>query len=331
MPGVTPDPERTFNRGYTEYFTKGREKKILSPHTPKSLGKRIGIVVSVEGNRFCIEGNEKLTGGDGIFFFKHDGSGCGTRINRVDESFIYPLSMDGIHEGTVIFRNNDASFEKAIESAQSQRRITADMLFRDTAGGYELVMTDTDGISVSENVTYVKEKSLKAQDQNVQIEKQLAKLGNTIFASGDVSIEFEDNWFVPVSLLNELRRSCTEKLETERLRSYIRPESIFNKTDIQYPYTEIDYTWNVSNSLARKFYERHGVSIIGDSFETGIHTGNEALMTTKMCLKYENGLCSKYGGNASGYTEPFILSDGVHRFKINFDCSRCVMIIRLYY
>jgi putative protease len=67
--------------------------------------------------------------------------------------------------------------------------------------------------------------------------------------------------------------------------------------------------------------------VIKDSFEAGVSRGDEALMTTKMCLKYENGLCLKYGGNNPGYAEPFILNDGVRRFKVTFDCSRCVMII----
>jgi len=330
VPGFTSDPERTFNRGYTEYFTKGRSDKVLSPHTPKSLGKRIGIVTSIENSCFRTDSNEKLNAGDGIFFFKQDYTECGTRINRSDENFIYPLSMDGIHKEIEVFRNSDAAFEKEVDTAKSERRITVDILFRDTAGGFEVVMADSDGISVSENVTHVKEKSLKAHDQYGQIKKQLAKLGNTIFAAGDVIIELEDNWFVPVSLLNEMRRNCAEKLEAERLRSYIRPENLFNKTDIQYPYSEIDYSWNVSNSPARKFYERHGVSIINDSYETGVYTGNEVLMTTKMCLKFENGLCPKYGGKNSGYTEPFILNDGRNRFMVTFDCSGCVMNIRLY-
>lgn len=330
VPGFTPDPERTFNRGYTEYFTTGRSAEIRSPHTPKSLGKRIGVVTSVENSRFRIDSTEKLNAGDGIFFFKQDYTESGTRINRSDENYIYPLSMDGIHKGTEVFRNSDAAFEKEVDASKSERRITADILFRDIAGGFELVMTDTDGVSASEIIAHVKEKSLKAYEQGGQIEKQLAKLGNTIFAAGDLRIELEDNWFVPVSILNEIRRSCAEKLAAQRLRSYIRPESLYNKTDVQYPYSEIDYSWNVSNSLARKFYERHGVSIIKDSFETGVHTGTEVLMTTKMCLKYENGLCPEYGGKNSEYTGPFILSNGVQRFKVTFDCSRCMMNIRLF-
>lgn len=330
VPGFTPDPERTFNRGYSQYFAKGRSEKVLSPHTPKSFGKRIGVVTSVGNSRFRTDGIQRLNAGDGIFFFKQDNTECGTRINRSDENFVYPLSMDGIRKGTEVFRNSDAVFEKVLAAAKSERHITADMLFRDNGDGFELVMTDCDGNSALQKAACKKEILEKETDQAQQIKKHLGRLGNTIFAAGNVTVEFSDNWFVPVSLLNEARRLCAEKLETERIRNYIRPESLFNKTDIKYPFTEIDYSWNVSNSLARKFYERHGVSIINDSYETGVRTGNEVLMTTKMCLKFENGLCPKYGGKKSGYKEPFILNDGRNRFMVTFDCSGCFMNIRLY-
>lgn len=326
-PGFVPDPERTFNRGYTAYFTTGRTVKTLSPATPKSLGKLIGTVKQVEGNRFRIDSSHRLVAGDGIFFFKQDGGECGTRINRSDETYVYPLSMDGLYKGAEIFRNSDIAFEKGVDSAKSDRRITADIFISDTDEGFKLVMTDCDGNYAVHEVIHKKEVSLREENQTQPVEKQLRKLGSTIFTAGTVKTDFNDNWFIPVSIINEARRICSDKLEAERNRNYIRPESNFNKTDIQYPYTEIDYRWNVSNSLARKFYERHGVSVIKDSFEAGVSRGDEALMTTKMCLKYENGLCLKYGGNNPGYAEPFILNDGVRRFKVTFDCSRCVMII----
>lgn len=328
VPGFTPDPERTFNRGFTTYFTDGRSCKVLSPDTPKSLGKRMGKVVAVEENRFRIDSPEPLNGGDGIFFFKRDGSECGVRVNRSEDGYIYPLSMDGICEGVEIFRNSDAAFEKIIESAKCERRLTADIVFRDTDDGFELIMTDCDGNSVSERITCNKEKSVKGSDPASQVEKQLRKLGNTIFTAGSVEIDFGENWFIPVSLVNEMRRVCAEKLEAERNCRYRPAQSTFNKNDTRYPYDMIDYRWNVSNSLARRFYERHGVSVIRDSFETGAHDGTEALMTTRMCLKYETGLCRKYGGKASGFTEPFTLDDGINRYCLSFDCAACFMIVK---
>ncbi len=327
--GFTPDTERTFNRGYTPYFIKGRSGRLLSPDTPKSLGKRIGTVTRAEGNRFTTDGPEKLNSGDGIFFLKKDGTECGVRINRVDDRYIYPLSMDDIYQGAEIFRNHDALFEKRLDGAVSERRIEADIIFRDTENGFEFVMSDSDGNSTSASITCDKEEARRETTSVEQIAKQITRLGNTIFAAGKVSVDLSSDWFIPVSSLNDLRRKCAEKLETARAGNYKKSVFPFKKSDIKYPCDNIDYRWNVSNSLARRFYERHGVASIADSFETGVRSGNEALMTTKMCLKYESGLCPKHGGRISSYKEPFILNDGVRKFDVTFDCSSCMMVIRL--
>lgn len=328
-PGFIPDPERTFSRGYTPYFVNGRDGRLLSPDTPKSIGKRIGTVTRIEGNRFATDSAEQLNSGDGLFFLKKDGTECGVRINRADDRYIYPLSIDDIYTGVEIFRNHDALFEKKLESAVSERRIEADIIFRERENGFEMIMTDSDGNSSTEHMICDKEKPLDEGTSPSQIAKQISKLGNTIFSAAKVSVDLKSDWFIPVSSLNDLRRKCAERLYTVRSGNYKRPHFVFKKSNIKYPCDNIDYRWNVSNSLARSFYERHGVAVIADSFETGVRAGDEALMTTKMCLKYESGLCPKHGGISSSYKEPFILDDGVRRFDVTFECSSCMMVIRL--
>ena len=90
-----------------------------------------------------------------------------------------------------------------------------------------------------------------------------------------------------------------------------------------YPYPEekLDYTGNVMNSLAAAFYKRHGVKEIGMAAENGADLAGKALMTTKFCLRRRLGLCKK--GKA---VEPLFLEDGEgRRFRLEFDCARCVM------
>jgi len=45
----TPDPERSFSRGFTSYFVEHRNL-MASMDTPKSVGKRIGTVSNVDGH-----------------------------------------------------------------------------------------------------------------------------------------------------------------------------------------------------------------------------------------------------------------------------------------
>jgi putative protease len=50
-------------------------------------------------------------------------------------------------------------------------------------------------------------------------------------------------------------------------------------------------------------------------------------MTTAMCLKYELALCAKYQSGDKNLKEPFYLTNGRDRFRVEFDCSACLMKI----
>lgn len=50
------------------------------------------------------------------------------------------------------------------------------------------------------------EKEPARRDQAENIRTQLSKLGNTPFEAVEVTVAMSDNWFVPSSLLAEMRR-----------------------------------------------------------------------------------------------------------------------------
>ena len=64
----TPDPERTFNRGYTDYFLRGRQP-MASFATQKSIGKPVGVVSTVGRFTLTVDSKETFVNGDGLCFF----------------------------------------------------------------------------------------------------------------------------------------------------------------------------------------------------------------------------------------------------------------------
>jgi len=123
-----------------------------------------------------------------------------------------------------------------------------------------------------------------------------------------------------------MRRKALEELEAMRIQNYKREVQGPLNGAVVYPYKEIDYRWNVSNKMSEHFYRKHGVEYIKPAFEIKSF-GDENLMTTKMCLRYENDLCKKTCSNRD-FVEPFILSDGINYFTVSFDCDNCCMIIK---
>ena len=67
-----PDLEKTFNRGFTDYFLRQRQT-MASFATQKSLGKRLGKVKSVGNGSITLNTREPLTSGDGLCFFNSQG------------------------------------------------------------------------------------------------------------------------------------------------------------------------------------------------------------------------------------------------------------------
>ncbi len=326
-PGFTPDPYRTFNRGYTGYFIKGRTGTISSPDTPKSLGMKLGTVTETGNSWFKLDSTEKISNGDGLAFFDKERNLSGVNVNSVENDRIFPAAMNGISKGTVVYRNHDAAFEKTLSADRTVRKIGVEMELSETGEGFILSVTDEDSFSVTADIISEKEISKTDKDAAEAIKTQLAKLGGTIFSADQIRIKLNQNYFLPVAVLNDLRRRAVEKLVSARTEGYKNLRSEIKKTDIPYPCKSIDFRHNVSNSLAETFYRRHGVEHIEKSFETSDIRITGPLMTTKLCLKYENGLCPKQNSNSRRFTEPFYLVDNSVKYRVEFDCRNCMMLI----
>ncbi len=322
-----PDPARTFNRGFTEYFLEGRKESVRSSATPKSSGEYLGRVLKTEKNRFFLNTEKQISAGDGLFFFTKTGETRGIQVNRTEKGFIYPLSANGIFPGAELFRNRDAAFEKILSSAKIQRKIPADMEFLETEKGFLLSMK-ADGLSVSAAAKIQAEKSYDPEKNSGIIKKHLSKTGDSLFMPGTVTVKTDK--FLPVSFINSMRRECTEKLEQILAERRMPAEKPVIRADVPFPEKEGDFTWNISNSMAEKFYRRRGVQKTVPAFELSVGKQESVVMETKMCLRYETGKCPKYQkqGKAESADEYYILSDGQNRFRAEFNCRDCIMTIR---
>lgn len=59
--------------------------------------------------------------------------------------------------------------------------------------------------------------------------------------------------FVPVSVLNELRREAFQRLDIERLEHYRRRQRLPEDPNVRFPKTVLEGDENVVNSLAERF------------------------------------------------------------------------------
>ncbi|MFN8116589.1 MAG: U32 family peptidase [Bacteroidia bacterium] len=325
-----PEMDRSFNRGYTDYFVNKRKEKIGSWESPKSQGQLIGKLIETKANGYVIENYEKLNNGDGLYFINDEGVADGMQINIIVNDIVVPNTFRPIKPGTIIYRNSDAEFNRLVERNDSAiRKIGVKLQFTETKDGFELLAIDEDGHqSIS---SFVAEKELAKNEESTipNIKKNLLKTGNTPFIVDDIQVEFSQNWFLPISKINEIRRIVLEQLMDTRIKDYHREEFQIQKTDHPYPVTQLDFTYNVSNHMAREFYKRHGVTEIEKAFELQWDPGKSRVMTTKYCVKYELGKCARFQRDTMGekVVEPLTLKHGENEYKLKFNCKPCEMEI----
>ena len=321
---------RSFNRGYTDYFVNKRLKKIGSWESPKSKGQIIGKVLELKNGKILIENADKLNNGDGLYFINEDNEADGVQVNTVDNGWVIPNNYKNIPVGTLISRNSDANFNKQVEKDNSAiRKIGVTLKFEETQYGFELTATDEDGHISTQEIKVTKELANKEGALKANLEKNLVKAGNTPFIIDDIIIKLKENWFLPISKINEIRRVVLDNLIDIRIDEYDRDEQVIVKTDHPFPEKTLDFTYNVSNKLARKFYKRHGVEEIEKAFELQWEPGKARVMTTKYCVKYELGKCGRYQRDTMGekLKEPLTLTHGENEYKLKFNCKPCEMEI----
>lgn len=348
----TPDLNKTFNRGYTNYFVQGRQPNIFSPNTPKALGEFVGKVKELRRDSFNVASTANFANGDGLCFINSETKALeGFRVNRAVGNRLFPYKMpNGLQPGMGLYRNQDQAFEKELSGNSAKRLIAITMTFGLTENGYslEIKLVDELETKLSAKATINFEHQAAQKPQRENIIKQLSKLGNTIYNCENIEIVDEaDQYFIPSSILAELRRDAieqfasldlakaigkhnlsTEKNESDKVNSanfsYINPKN----------YERYPYLYNIANKEACSFYVQQGMEKPQAAFEcTDVEDlkkkQTEALvMQCRHCIRYSLGYCVVNGGKKPTWKEPLFLELGDRkRFRLEFDCRHCQMNI----
>ena len=362
-----PKVEKSFNRGFTDYFITDRQADIIQPDTPKSIGEKIGQISKVGKNYFEIVNDFEIAGrarndkktsggarhcvlnliqylpqspkinnGDGLCFINSDGELEGFRVNRVENGMIFPATMPEITVGTTLFRNFDFEFDKTLKQKTSERKIALDILFSETETGFYIRLTDEENISLELSFPHEKQLAKNSETARENIKTQLSKLGNTIYEARTVEIDTKEAYFFPNSLLNEWRRQAVEKISELRVTSY--KLRVTEKNRIA-PSRVLTYLGNVTNKKAEAFYKKHGVEQIEPGFELQAQA-DVPLMFCKHCVKFTLGCCPKKPKDILNLTsfgnlldldspkEPLFLKNKNRNFELIFDCAKCEMWVK---
>ena len=226
-----------FNRGYsTGYFYKDR-KDIMNKSFASHLGKNLG-----EFNGKELKLKEKIILGDGITFLSKDYEKIGgTYINKIDTRFERSKREANIGETLIlrdipketkyIYRNYSKEISDLIESKMktTDKKHVIDIEFKGKIGERAKVIVSTlnnrfELIKVSlESEGIIEKAKNKGTSQDV-ISEKLLEIGDTTFVGFIKNIEIDENIFLPISTLKQLKRDAVKLLLEKLILSY-RKES----------------------------------------------------------------------------------------------------------
>ena len=320
-----PNPEKSFNRGFTDYFLEKR-KDCFNFVSPKSKGEYLGKIIEVKKDCFVIKTDKEVHAQDGLVV---GSDGC--LVNKVTPTgkvptptlhrrdgvmlVIYPNKKIKLKVGDEVYRNLDVEFEKLL-SQPVKRQIG--VLVEAISSDNKILLSLTDENNISIILPLEGEPAKNPEKMKETFVKQFSKTGESDFYIEDIKIVAELP-FLPISAINQLRRQAFELLMQERLKQY--------KRDIQKPlnYTpyykkEVDYRANVFNNEAKEFYSKCGCNVLEPAMEEKLPEHPIELMRTKHCIKYALNMCKS--------PQKLVLEDEHGKtYPLIFDCKNCEMVV----
>ena len=215
---------KLFNRGYSKGYFYDNDKTIMNRDYSYNMGEKIGEVVGKS-----IKLDEDVVSGDGITFVSKDYKNLGgTYINKIaykNEKLVLTFP-----EGTkYIFRNYNKRLNDEISKKIKNTDKKLEINFDFTAKLNEKLilktyLEDENGnriLNLEEISETLTQKAQKRAISEEDIKEKLTEIGDSEFTVKNIKIDIDENIFIPLSELKNLKRNAVEKFR-EKILSYFR-------------------------------------------------------------------------------------------------------------
>lgn len=233
-----------FNRDFTTaYLERHPGKEMMSSRRPNNRGLLVGRVTeySREKNRVTLKLSDSLSLGDQVDFWVKVGGRITADIvdlkNKQGKNVDYAEAGDEVTfpvKGNVrihdrVFKVYDQKLMKYAkeftQEGNSSRRVPVYMQVNAAVKEpLTLMVSDYEGHSAMASTEFIGQRAQKRPLTYETLNKQLSRLGTTVFELKELNAEIEENVMIPISELNEVRRTAIAALEDARLADYKRPE-----------------------------------------------------------------------------------------------------------
>ncbi|WPC06124.1 U32 family peptidase [Pseudomonas benzenivorans] len=343
----TPDPDKTFHRGSTDYFVSERKIDIGAFDSPTFTGLAVGHVEKVAKRDLIAVTDTPLSNGDGLnVLVKREVVGFRANVAELKEAFEedgekryryrvepneMPAALARLRPLHPLSRNLDHNWQQALLKTSAERRVAVRWQVRVDAAQLSLTVTSEEGVQAEAKLPGPFAAAKDAEQAREQLVDGLSKLGTTLYYSAGAQVDCAAVPFIPGSQLKALRREAIEALSAARLAAHPRGgRKAVSVPPPVYPESHLTFLANVYNAKARAFYQRYGVQLIDAAYEAHEEAGEVPVMITKHCLRFSFNLCPKQAKGVTGVRTKVADMQLIHQDEVltlKFDCKPCEMHI----
>lgn len=221
-----------FNRGFTTgHLFNCTEEELMNTKSPNHIGLQIGKVIEVTKDKIKIKLDKPLNQQDGIRFLN---SNKGLIVNylynknkklvNTATDICYIDNKVGLTENDIVCKTIDYNLNKSLKELPSRKipvTITVEAHINKNLS-IELIDDQNNKISLQGNIV---EKARTEAITQERIKQQASKLGNTPFECKNVHLKCDEEIFISIKELNDIRRSAVEKLIKKRQNCKVKFES----------------------------------------------------------------------------------------------------------
>ena len=221
--------KKIFNREFTKGFLFDEENnKVINMKRPNHQGVEIGKVINYKNNVATIKLNDEININDGLRIVGKKDIGVNVNNFYINSKLVKTAKKgdiitikvnDKVEKDDKVLLTLDSKLNEEINNiiSSNQRKVLVKARFiakEDKQITFELTDFINKVVVISENKVT---KALNKPITKEEIKEKLNKIKDTVYKYESLDIEIDDNIFIPLNIINDLKRKAFEELNNKRL------------------------------------------------------------------------------------------------------------------
>lgn len=212
-----------YNRGFTKgYLFNNSDEEFISLNSSNHQGVIIGNVVDVSNDKIKIHLTHDLYQGDAIRLPNGEGMYINFLYNEkmmlinkgLKDNYVYIDNKCNLKDKGEVRLTINSSLEKELKKKDNKKINISAKVYAHI--GKHLTVSYFDGTNEVNFKGDIVSSAKTSPISDLRIKEVLSKLGGTPFNLCDIDINMDDNIFIPVGIINEIRRNLVEELIKKR-------------------------------------------------------------------------------------------------------------------